>query len=79
MITLTDNKLTVKHLNKYYYKFLDDSDFINCKIININNLVDILKENMTIKETSISIEIITNYEEKTKYLTLRESLTLNYN
>jgi hypothetical protein len=35
-----------------------------------------LKENITIKETSISIEIITNYEEKTKYLTLTESLTL---
>jgi len=76
-ISLDKNTLTIKYADKYYSIVFDENTFKDCRIINNENIVDMLSNTDFTKYSLNSITdtlmITINYVEQTRYMTINDS------
>jgi hypothetical protein len=69
MFKLINNKLTAKHNNKYYYKFIEDDDILD-KLIDVN--ITEIFNGIIVKNNNLVIQM--TYDSNTKYLLQNEQI-----
>lgn len=76
-ISIDKNTLTIKYADKYYSIVFDENTFKDCRVINQENIVDMLSNTdftkFSLNSITDSLMVTINYVEQTRYMTITDS------